>query len=193
VENLRIVRFREVKREIRVVGLDDGNIIRKKMGKVNLVGVIFRGGDWLDGVLRTKIKVDGFDSTNKIVNMVKNSSHYGQIRVVMLGKMFFGNTNMVDGEKIWRKLKKPIMVFVKKSLNFKKVKEKFKNSLNGEEKLDLLEKLMNQLYLDFGENRIYLYGVDVGDAEKILRVSSKNFFPESLRIASLVASALNKM
>ena len=94
--------LRTIKSEIRVVGTDDGNSVSVGKDKISLVGVVFRGGRWLDGVLRTKIKADGFDVTRKIVRMIKNSGHYGQIRVLMLSKIFFGKSNLVDLQYLFK-------------------------------------------------------------------------------------------
>ncbi|MGZ4850327.1 MAG: endonuclease dU, partial [Candidatus Bathyarchaeia archaeon] len=51
-----------IKSEIRVLGVDDGKFVPHKEGVVNVVGVVFRGGLWLDGVMHTTIAIDGFDA-----------------------------------------------------------------------------------------------------------------------------------
>ena len=45
-----------IKPEIRVLGVDDGVFTPHVKGLVPVVGVVFRGGYWLDGVMHTKIK-----------------------------------------------------------------------------------------------------------------------------------------
>ena len=79
-------KFRVIKPEIRVLGVDDGVFTPHVKGLVPVVGVVFRGGYWLDGVMHTKIKVDGFDATRKIASMILNSPHYKQLRVIMLDR-----------------------------------------------------------------------------------------------------------
>jgi len=66
-------RFRSIKFEIRVLGVDDGVFIPHSKGLVDVVGVVFRGGYWLDGVMRTEIEVDGLDATEKIASMIIES------------------------------------------------------------------------------------------------------------------------
>ncbi len=39
-----------IKNEIRVLGIDDSALIRDK---ILIVGAFFRGGEWLDGVMRS--------------------------------------------------------------------------------------------------------------------------------------------
>lgn len=70
-----------IKSEIRVLAIDDSALIDDQ---ILIVGAFFRGGDWLDGVMRTHVTRDGMDSTEAIVEMVKSSKHFGQIRVIML-------------------------------------------------------------------------------------------------------------
>ena len=57
------------KKEIRVIGIDDAPFNKFGKGNVLVVGVVFRGGMWLDGVLSTKVKVDGTNSTKKLINL----------------------------------------------------------------------------------------------------------------------------
>ena len=186
-------RLHGVKREIRVVGIDDGNFFLRGVGKVNLVGVVFRGGEWVDGVLRTKIDVDGFDATKKIVKMVRESNHYGQIRVLMLTKICFGKSNIVDVEKVFRSVKRPVIVFMRKPLNMGRLKLRVKDTKNETEKLRVLENLKKE-FLRIGKDFwMLLFGVERFDAEKILEITLKNTLPEPLRVARLVALSLNRL
>ena len=42
-----------VKKEIRVIGIDDSPFKKFSRQKILVIGTIFRGGNWLDGVLST--------------------------------------------------------------------------------------------------------------------------------------------
>ena len=88
--------FRVIKPEIRVLGVDDGAFTPHVKGQVPVIGVVFRGGYWLDGVMHTRIAVDGFDATERIASMIMGSSHYKQLRVVMLNGVTFAGFNVVD-------------------------------------------------------------------------------------------------
>jgi len=48
-------KFRQVKSEIRVLGVDDSVFIPRTKGEVDIIGVVFRGGQLLDGVMRTQV------------------------------------------------------------------------------------------------------------------------------------------
>ena len=70
MEGLTNRRFWGIKSEIRVLGIDDGPFVAHTKGKALLVGTVFRGGQWLDGILRTYVDIDGTDATQRIIDMV---------------------------------------------------------------------------------------------------------------------------
>lgn len=56
--------IRSVKKEIRILGIDDSPFKKFKKGKkVLVIGCVFRAGRWLDGVVSTHINCDGTNST----------------------------------------------------------------------------------------------------------------------------------
>ena len=72
--NLSLPRnFRVIKPEIRVLGIDDGKFIPHTKGTVIVVGVVFRGGYSIDGVMHTTVAIDGFDATEKLAAMINAS------------------------------------------------------------------------------------------------------------------------
>src|SRR4030067_1453465 len=88
--------FVVMKPESRVLGVADGVFTPQVESLVPVVGVVFRGGYWFDGVMHTEILVDGFDATEKLSAMVRSSPHYGQLRVIMLNGVTFAGFNVVD-------------------------------------------------------------------------------------------------
>ncbi|HJW97879.1 MAG TPA: DUF99 family protein, partial [Candidatus Bathyarchaeia archaeon] len=106
-------RFRIIKPEIRVLGVDDGFFIPHSKGFAPVIGVVFRGGYWLDGVVSTKVEIDGFDATDKIASMIVNSAHYRQVRVVMLDGITFAGFNVVDLKKLGAETKLPVIAITR--------------------------------------------------------------------------------
>jgi endonuclease V-like protein UPF0215 family len=189
-------KFRVVKPEIRVLGVDDGIFAPHTKGLVPVVGVVFRGGYWLDGVMHTKVKVDGFDATAKIISMILNSSHYEQLRVIMLNGVTFAGFNVVDIKRLSAKTNRPVIVVTREKPNFAEIREALKNLRKGEERWKAM--------LNAGEIRevctrsrgeeIYMQisGVFEEDAKKILQVTStRSNIPEALRVAHLIASGIS--
>ena len=61
--SLQAKETRTMKSEIRVLGVDDGKFVPHSEGKASVVGVVFRGGCSIEGVMHTNIAIDGFDAT----------------------------------------------------------------------------------------------------------------------------------
>ncbi|MGZ3798145.1 MAG: endonuclease dU, partial [Pseudobdellovibrionaceae bacterium] len=100
VKVLEAKEFRAIKSEIRVLGVDDGKFIPHTQGSVIVVGIVFRGGCWLDGVMHTSIAIDGFDATEQIGSMINSSRHCKQLRVIMLNGITFAGFNVVNVKRL---------------------------------------------------------------------------------------------
>ncbi|MFH1327803.1 MAG: DUF99 family protein [Candidatus Bathyarchaeota archaeon] len=192
---MKVAKFRRIKREIRIVGIDDGKSAMRMARRNNLIGAVFRGGEWLDGVLKTKVRVDGFDSTTRIIKMIKTSSHYDQIRIVMLDGLTFAGFNIVNAPKICKELNRPIIVVLKSRNNLEMLRDAVKNLNGGNRKLQLIknagEPISVKTKKDADPIYIQLQGIDSEDAKEIVKLAStRSAIPEPIRVANIVASAL---
>ncbi|MGP3668300.1 MAG: endonuclease dU [Candidatus Bathyarchaeota archaeon] len=175
-----------IKKEIRIVGIDDGCVNSiKNFGEGFLVGVVYRGGSWIDGVFKLKVKEGCLDLTSKLTKIIKSSVHYGQIRLLMLNKLTFLGLNPLNPCKLSKKVKKPIMVVTSKPLKAEFFKDLGSSELE-EFKKPLKVKVLNCLIF-----YVYLHGLDLKEAERVLEVTVFNKLPEPLRVARLIAKALN--
>jgi len=189
-------KFRAIKPEIRVLGVDDGVFTPHVKGFVPVVGVFFRGGYWLDGVMHTKIRVDGFDATRKIASMILNSPHYKQLRVIMLNGITFAGFNVADIKKLAAKTKLPVISVTREKPNLADIREALKNLPKSEERWKAMLNAGEtfEVHARSGSAKIYVQfsGIFEEDAEKILQVTStRSNIPEALRVAHLVASGIS--
>lgn len=189
-------KFRVIKPEIRVLGVDDGVFTPHVKGFVPVVGVVFRGGYWLDGVMHTKVKVDGLDATDKIASMMLNSPHYKQLRVIMLNGITFAGFNVVDIKKLNLKTKLPVIAVTREKPNFAEIQEALQNLPKSEERW---EAILNageifEVFTRSKNEKVYMQisGVLGEDAKKILQLTStRSNIPEALRVAHLIASGIS--
>ncbi|MDI6846690.1 MAG: DUF99 family protein [Candidatus Bathyarchaeia archaeon] len=189
-------KFRVIKPEIRVLGVDDGVFTPHMKGLVPVVGVVFRGGYWLDGVMHTKVEVDGFDATSKIASMILNSPHYKQLRVLMLNGVTFAGFNVVDIKKLNMKTKLPVIAVTREKPNFAEIREALKNLPKSEErwKAILNAGKIFEVSTRSESEKIYMQisGILEEDARKILQLTStRSNVPEALRVAHLIASGIS--
>lgn len=188
-------KFRSVKPEIRVVGIDDGVFVPHTRGKCDVIGVVLRGGYWVEGVMRTQIKIDGIDATEKIATMIRGSPHYGQLRVVMLDGVTFAGFNVVDTVRLFELTNLPIIAITREKPDFDSIRIALEN-LPCAEKRWTAVKNANRLVKVFtrkGEDAIFMQttGIEVNAAKQIVKsTATRSNIPEALRVAHLIASGL---
>jgi len=191
-------RFRSVKREIRVLGVDDGVFVPQKRGKALIVGVVYRGGLWLDGVMHTEIEVDGLDATEKIASMIKSSPHYAQLRVIMLNGLTFAGFNIVDIKRLYGETGLPVIVVSREKPNLNEIKKALEKLPHKEKRWKMIEnagKLLEVNVRNTGSSiYVQLAGLNEKDARKIVRITStRSNIPEPLRVAHLIASGITQL
>ena len=190
--------IRVIKPEIRVLGIDDGKFTPHSREQVLVVGVVFRGGNWLDGIMHTLLVVDGFNATEKIAKMVTGSPHYKQLRVIMLNGITFAGFNIVDIKTLNAQTGLPVIAVTQKKPDLTKVHQALANLPDSEDRWNAI--------LNAGEifpittrnskQKIYveLAGITIETASALLRLTStRSNIPETLRVAHLIASGITTL
>jgi len=190
-------RFRYIKSEIRVLGVDDGIFVPHTKGTVDVVGIVYRGGYWLDGVMRTKVTVDGMDATEKIAAMIKKSPHYEELRVVILNGITFAGFNVVDINKLFKTVDLPIIAVTREKPDMEKIRKALENLPECEKRWQAIESAGKIIKVQTRNTKEAVYmqiaGVSQEDAEKILKsTSTRSNIPEALRVAHIIASGLTQ-
>jgi uncharacterized protein len=185
-------KFRIIKQEIRILGVDDSPFPSHTTDEVMLVGTVFRAGMWLDGVLSTYIHGDGTDATEKIAEMVKNSRNLGQLGVIMLDGITFGGFNLVNIRQIFESTGIPVIVIMRKIPNFERIKKALKRFDDWEDRwANVIE--AGEVYLVDSPEPVYIqiHGIEREDAEDIVRLSTtRSSIPEPLRVAHIIAAGI---
>ncbi len=184
-----------IKPEIRVLGVDDGAFIPHSKGQVPVVGVVFRGGYWFDGIMHTVLTVDGFDATSKIAEMVKCSPHYRQLRVIMLNGVTFAGFNVVDIKALNVQTELPVIAVTQRKPDLEKIHQALNHLPEGE---DRWKAIINAgeifpVTTRNSKQKIYieLAGITRDTAQAVLRLTStRSNIPEALRAAHLIASGI---
>jgi hypothetical protein len=195
---LNLKRFRCIKPEIRVLGVDDGVFLPHTEGTVDVVGVVYRGGYWLDGVMRTKVEIDGMDATEKIASMIKSSPHYKQLRVVMLDGITLAGFNVVDIQRLFKEVDLSVITVTRERPSLAEVKMALENLPEHEKRWQAVKDAgeITKVYTRNDEEAVYMQiaGISKSDAEKILKkTSTRSNVPEALRVAHIIASGLTQI
>lgn len=192
---LVLKRFRSIKSEIRVLGVDDGRFVPRTEGTVKVVGVVYRGGCWFEGVMQTELTIDGLDATEKLAVMIEGSPFYGELRVIMLDGVTFGGFNVVDIALLSRRIGLPVISVARKKPDLEEIRSALRNLPESERRWQAMENAGELFEIETrkGENPVFVHiaGILLEDAEEIMKITStRSNIPEALRVAHLIASGL---
>jgi len=177
-----------IKKEIRVIGIDDSPFNKFVKGKVLVIGTVFRGGTLLDGILSTKVNVDGKDATIKIIEMINKSKFKSQLQCIFLDGIALGGFNIVDVKELNEKTRIPVIVIIRRKPDIAAIKKTLIR-INKKDKIKLLEKAGD--VINVGKIYVQLTGINIEKAKQILKiVCTRSLIPESVRIAHLIASGV---
>ncbi|MFH1752539.1 MAG: DUF99 family protein [archaeon] len=179
----------QLKPNIRVIGFDDGYFKPRTKTNTILIGSIACFNGLIEGFLTTKIKVDGFNSTQKIISLIKKSKFEKQVKYILLSGITFAGFNTADIQEIFKKTKKPVIVVIERKPNYKKISQALDNLPNKQKRLKLIEKA-GKVY-SFKNVYFQCHGLSEKQAKQILKktlINSK--IPEVLRLSHLIASSI---
>lgn len=177
-----------LKEGIRLLAIDDSPFSKKDKDAL-AVGVLGRKGV-IEGIISFRIKVDGPDSTKKIISKVKTSRFCNQIGIIVLHGITLAGLNLVDIVELNQKLKIPIIEITRKTPSRKRLWNAMqtaglKDLIRRKKVLDRMED--NMPSVRSGGFHVQYLGIGRKDLEKHLD-DSISF----LRLAHIIASGVVK-
>ena len=163
-----------LKKEVRILGL---SATTRKKNRTLIIGVVFRGCSWLDGILTCSLELSRHDHISRISRAIKNSRQYPQLHAVILSReqTILGlDIHIAD---LARELKLPVILIAgKRRETMKKGKEPIKTNC--------YELTINGKHLSVVTSRI---GPE--RAQEIFNVACTSDYPipEAARVADLIA------
>ena len=104
-----------IKKEIRVLGIACASP-RRDGASTHIVGVVYRGNRWLEGVMRIVAPRDQRNLTSRIARMVTDSPHFPQLRLIVLDELFTKSRSYIDIEALSRKTGLPVVAVLPKKI-----------------------------------------------------------------------------
>ncbi len=179
-----------MKENIRAMGFDDG-YFKERRGTTVLVGVLMRPGV-VEGIVVSEVTVDGDDATDTLLSLL--SGRIGrQANVVFTNGIVFGGTNILDMERLVSETGKPFIAIVRKRPNqedFLRVLER-----SAPWKAELARRLGTPVQFQTKKGNIYVnfWGIEKEEAKRVIeRFQVTSSFPEPLRLAHLIATAITR-
>lgn len=183
-----------IKKEIRILGIDDSNFTREDR-EVLIVGALLRGGFWIDGVVSTYVERDGLDATEKIAKMICNA-RYKDVRTIMLKGITVAGFNLVDIEQLNQDTGRPIVVVMRKMPDLESIEKALTNLNHKEKRVEIIKKAGKIYEGKVQENSDIFFqfkGIEEADARELIRISSMHSnIPEPLRVAHIIATGVVK-
>lgn len=181
-----------IKPEIRVLGIDDSAILNEK---VLLVGCVFRGGEWLDGVLSAYVARDGLDATDVIIGMVKGTKHFGQVRLLMLDGVTYAGFNTVDVRMLHEMTGLPVIVVMRAHPDFGSIRAALSHLDRADDRWGMIQEAgkIRAVTTREPDNPVFIQyiGICSEEAGEIVRMTStRSNIPEPLRVAHLIAGGI---
>ena len=182
-----------IKKEIRILGIDDAPFSKTKKGSVLVVGSIFRGGKSMEGVISTHVTVDGNDSTEKLIQLINGTKHKDQLQVVLTDGIALGGFNVIDIDLLNKRTGLPVIVIMRNYPDLDKVKEAVKH-VDGWKLRWKLIKAAGEIYeIDVKKSKIYcqLAGIRADRARELVKLCVVNgTMPEPIRASHIISSGI---
>ena len=183
-----------MKDQIRVLGVDDGPFKFKK-GTVPIVGVVIRPPNYIEGILKSKVTIDGSDSNEVLCEMINPSKFKEQFRLIMFDGVALGGFNIINIANLYQSINIPMVTITRSKPDFEIIKttlkKHFKDWQKRWEAIDNLELVR----VETNHKPIYIkfIGLTKPEVIRIIRLTTvRGVLPEPIRIAHLIATALVK-
>ncbi len=181
------------KPHVRVVGVDDGPF--RRTGKfAPLVAVVLSTPNYVEGILRGRVTVDGTDATERVVTLLRSSPFLEGVRAVLLDGIAVGGFNLLNLGTLHRELARPIVTVTRRSPDFAAIRRALQTYFPA----DFAQRwrlVRARLLFRVPTDGAPLWASAVGCSRSaavalIRRTTVRGRFPEPLRLARLVARAI---
>ena len=172
-----------------VVGFDDAPFEHSYRGDVLVVGAVF-AGNRLDGVISTKVRRDGVNAAQRLIDCITGSKYFDQLQAILLQGIAFAGFNVVDLQWLHQATGLPVLVVVRSLPDFLAIRNALLQKVpGGARKWRLIEAAgpmepMDALF-------VQRCGITPEDAATLLASMQLNSqLPEPLRVAHMIAGGV---
>ena len=171
-------------KNFRIIAIDDSPFVRKQ-AECLLVGVVCRRGE-VEGILSSRVAVDGRDATERISRMIRSSRFAPQLQCIMLNSIMMGGFNVVDIQGLSKEVGMPVLALTRKRPDMKAVEQAMhKHFADWHERVELARRAGPAHKYKF---YMQIAGTSLEKAKEI--VDAYGIGP--LRLANMIASGIVK-
>ncbi len=175
-----------------VIGIDDAPFEPGHRGDVQILGCVFDDGH-LDGVVNSRVRRDGVNSTARIAEMVQVSRYARHLQLVLLQGIAFAGFNVVDIHRLNRLLELPVVVVMRRQPDRAAIRNALLHRVaGGRRKWDLIEKAGE--IEPVGKIFVQRAGISRAQTQQVItELTRRGHLPEPLRTAHLIAGGLSPL
>lgn len=168
-----------IKKEARILGLAAAS---ERLQQISVVGVVFRGYLWLDGMFTCQIRPKEDDCMAKLVSAIVQSKQYSQIHAVILPREVLVFGVRLDISDFSHKINLPVISIARKALHQKRPPHR-----NPEPKWKTDSFIIK---IGSGKVPVEVSGISRDETQEIFAVACMDgrHIPEAVRVAKMVAT-----
>ena len=183
-----------MKDQIRILGIDDGPF-KFKQKSVIIVGVIMRAPQYIEGICKSRVAVDGNDANSVLKKMIYSSNYKDQVRLIMLDGVALGGFNVVDIEALYSDTGIPVTSITRTEPDLKVIRETLKSHFSDwKERWESISKRdLVKINTNFKPIFVKFIGLKKSEIQRYIRLTTiRGVLPEPIRVAHLIATAMVK-
>ncbi len=172
-----------------VVGFDDAPFNHDYRGDVLVVGAVF-AGQRMDGVISTKVRRDGANATERLIDCLTCSKYFDQLQAVLLQGIALAGFNVVDVLRLHQATALPVVVVARYPPDLQAIREALLQHVpGGMRKWRLIEAAgpmepMAGVY-------VQRCGITSEDTARLITAMQQSgHMPEPLRVAHMIAGGV---
>ena len=175
-----------------MVGVDDGAVGRTDTF-APLAAVVVSAPSYVDSVRLSRVRVDGTDGTDRVLELVRAAGPTDGLRAALLDGVVVGGFNVLDLDRLQEELGVPVVAVTRRPPDFERIRAALRTWFprDAARRWRLLR--AHRLFrVPTGGRPILATAVGCRAADAVAlvhRTTVRGFWPEPLRLAHLVASA----
>lgn len=174
-----------------MIGFDDAPFARGHRGDVTLVGAVC-SRTRLDGVVSGRVRRDGRNATDRMVELVERSQFGGHLQAVLLQGIAVAGFNVVDVHALHERLGVPVLVVARRPPDLAAMRRALRSRVPGGARKWRLIEAAGPMEALRGI-QVQRVGLSRPAAEALLRATTLHGkLPEAVRLAHLIASGMTE-
>lgn len=182
-----------MKKNIRILGVDDAPFRRDRDDQTELVMTVMRMDFKIEGIIIRKIMLDGYDSTDAIIDIL-NHDMGESVNLVMTDGITFGGMNICDLDEVYEESQRPVISVTRREPDKKALISAIeKHHSEPQRGIDIIRRSRIEKIEIGNRKSIYvnLKGIEISEARRIIEKTRKEgLMPEPVRISHLIGSAI---